>query len=256
MPYRAGAEEPHTGIPCWFCEETFSRRQILRDGIIRGRNAELGGPFRLLICPSCRRENVCEKTPAGRWFSSPNLRFSFFDYLFSQILDPGAEDLLAAISWFRDNEERRRYFFEKDGDRRYSGKSFLLKLWPMARVGPAAATRSGGARKKPDTGADARRRGPSGDGRGAADEGSRRHRDSPPGAARARGVVSPYEILGVSTGASEREIHLAFHRLAIDYHPDKVHHLGEEFQRIAHEKFTRLKAAYETLLARRAHRAE
>jgi hypothetical protein len=217
----------------------------LRDGILRGRTEVRGGPFRLLICPSCGRENRCEKTPRGRWFSSPNFRFSFFDYLFSQILDPGAEDLLAAISWFQNNEERRRYFFEKDGDRRYTGKSFLLRLWPMARVETVGARSSGGAGWKPAAGGKARARVADDDGEAEA----REARGDRPGARR---VVSPYEILDVPPEASEREIHLAFHRLAVQYHPDKVHHLGEEFQRHAHEKFTRLKAAYETLLARRA----
>jgi preprotein translocase subunit Sec63 len=50
--------------------------------------------------------------------------------------------------------------------------------------------------------------------------------------------VSPYEVLGVQPGASEVQIRDAFHRLAIHYHPDKVHHLGEEFERVAKEKFS------------------
>ena len=37
--------------------------------------------------------------------------------------------------------------------------------------------------------------------------------------------------------------------LAKRCHPDKVYHLGEDAQRLAHDKFTRLKAAYEALLA-------
>jgi preprotein translocase subunit Sec63 len=31
------------------------------------------------------------------------------------------------------------------------------------------------------------------------------------------------------------------------YHPDKVTHLGEEFQRIAHEKVINIKKAYDAL---------
>ncbi len=49
--------------------------------------------------------------------------------------------------------------------------------------------------------------------------------------------------------ASAAEIRSAFRRLAKQCHPDKVYHLGEDAQRLAHDKFTRLKAAYEALLA-------
>jgi DnaJ like chaperone protein len=55
----------------------------------------------------------------------------------------------------------------------------------------------------------------------------------------------------VAADAGEREIRAAFHRLAIHYHPDKVRHLGAEFERVAVEKFVILKEAYETLLARK-----
>ena len=43
----------------------------------------------------------------------------------------------------------------------------------------------------------------------------------------------------------------AFHRLAVQYHPDKVYHLGEEFQAMAHVKFQELKRAYDALMERR-----
>lgn len=260
MPQRTDRDEREPAAACWFCEHRFSGAELQRDGILRSRRADLGGPYHLYVCPACSRENLCEKTPRGRWFSSPNSRFSFFDYLFSQVLDTNAEDVLAAISWFRDNEDRRRYFFERDGDRRYSGRSFLLRLWPGARGdGTAAeAARSharADERHRREAGRawqEARRAG--GERRGRSGSGARpsESRESGESSRHGRGIVSPYEILGVEPDASEREIRAAFHRLAIHYHPDKVHHLGEEFQRVAHEKFTRLKAAYESLVARRA----
>jgi DnaJ like chaperone protein len=95
------------------------------------------------------------------------------------------------------------------------------------------------------TGGAHRRRQESGDG-GAREQ---RERTTTSG-----GIVSPYELLGLSPDADEREIHRAFQRLAIHYHPDKVYHLGEEFRRVAHQKFTELKDAYETLLRRRGRR--
>jgi len=54
----------------------------------------------------------------------------------------------------------------------------------------------------------------------------------------------------VRPGADEAEVHRAFRRLAKRYHPDKVHHLGEEFQRVATRKFQELQRAYETLARR------
>ena len=63
--------------------------------------------------------------------------------------------------------------------------------------------------------------------------------------------MTPQEMLGVAREATEQEIHAAFHRLAMHYHPDKVFHLGEEFRQVAHQKFTELKAAYDVVLERR-----
>jgi DnaJ like chaperone protein len=63
-------------------------------------------------------------------------------------------------------------------------------------------------------------------------------------------IVTPYEVLGLQPGATEHDVRSAFHRLAIHYHPDKVRHLGEEFERVANEKFLRLKEAYEALVGR------
>ncbi|MCF8110977.1 MAG: J domain-containing protein [Desulfobacteraceae bacterium] len=61
------------------------------------------------------------------------------------------------------------------------------------------------------------------------------------------GAKDPYEVLGISPGASSREKHEAYRRLAHQYHPDKVSHLGEEFQELARKKFIEIQQAYETL---------
>lgn len=58
----------------------------------------------------------------------------------------------------------------------------------------------------------------------------------------------PYKVLGVEKGASKEEIKSAFRMAASKYHPDKVSHLGEEFQDIAHKKLLAIKEAYETLM--------
>jgi DnaJ like chaperone protein len=57
----------------------------------------------------------------------------------------------------------------------------------------------------------------------------------------------PYEVLGVSRGASPEEIKAAYRRLASLYHPDKVQHLGEALKRLAELKFKEIQEAYEIL---------
>jgi uncharacterized membrane protein YkvA (DUF1232 family) len=57
----------------------------------------------------------------------------------------------------------------------------------------------------------------------------------------------PYQILGVSRNASKQEIKSAFRKQAQRYHPDRVSHLGEEFQQLAKEKFQEIQKAYEIL---------
>lgn len=61
----------------------------------------------------------------------------------------------------------------------------------------------------------------------------------------------PFQILGLSPGASDDEIRQAYRRLANMYHPDKVLHLGDEFQRLAEHKFKRIQHAYQVLMERR-----
>lgn len=58
----------------------------------------------------------------------------------------------------------------------------------------------------------------------------------------------PYQILGVQRGASEQEIKAAYRRLAAQYHPDRVQHLGKEFQELAHKKFVAIQKAYDMLM--------
>lgn len=56
-----------------------------------------------------------------------------------------------------------------------------------------------------------------------------------------------YIVLGLEPTASVQEIKKAYRELAMKYHPDKVLHLGEEFQKAANEKFRKINEAYETI---------
>lgn len=58
---------------------------------------------------------------------------------------------------------------------------------------------------------------------------------------------SHYELLDVARGAPPEEIKRAFRREIAKYHPDKVQHLGKEFQDIASVRAAELTQAYKTL---------
>lgn len=54
-------------------------------------------------------------------------------------------------------------------------------------------------------------------------------------------------ILGLEPGAGWPEIKKAYRALSMQYHPDKVRHLGEEFQQVAEEKMKEINNAYQFL---------
>jgi hypothetical protein len=56
-----------------------------------------------------------------------------------------------------------------------------------------------------------------------------------------------YDLLGIDSAASVDEIRRAFRREIAKYHPDKVQHLGHEFQDIAAIRSAELTQAYKTL---------
>jgi uncharacterized membrane protein YkvA (DUF1232 family) len=59
---------------------------------------------------------------------------------------------------------------------------------------------------------------------------------------------SAYDILGIRPGASKEEITAAYKKAVKKYHPDKLSHLGEEFSRLANEKFLEIQRAYDALM--------
>jgi hypothetical protein len=60
-------------------------------------------------------------------------------------------------------------------------------------------------------------------------------------------VTNYYALLELPRTASPDDIKKAFRREIARYHPDKVHHLGKEFQEIALAKAAELTLAYKTL---------
>lgn len=59
--------------------------------------------------------------------------------------------------------------------------------------------------------------------------------------------TSAYQILGLTSAATDDEVKKAYRQMAVLHHPDKVGHLGEEVQHAAKEKFQQINAAYDQI---------
>ncbi|SLM30739.1 putative DnaJ4 [Desulfamplus magnetovallimortis] len=60
-------------------------------------------------------------------------------------------------------------------------------------------------------------------------------------------IRSPYDVLGVSAGASRDEIVAAYRKAVKEYHPDRVAHLGKDLQELANQRFIEIREAYNKL---------
>ena len=60
-----------------------------------------------------------------------------------------------------------------------------------------------------------------------------------------------YDILEIPSNATNEEIKKAYRKMAMKYHPDKVHNLGDEIKKTATEKFRSVNDAYETIKKQR-----
>ncbi|MCP5003808.1 MAG: DnaJ domain-containing protein [Planctomycetes bacterium] len=56
-----------------------------------------------------------------------------------------------------------------------------------------------------------------------------------------------YKILSVSRHSSNEDIKKAYRTLSKQYHPDRVTHLGDEFAKLANNKFQQINTAYEEI---------
>jgi DnaJ like chaperone protein len=62
-----------------------------------------------------------------------------------------------------------------------------------------------------------------------------------------KNTTSSYKILEISPEATHDEVKKAYRKMARKFHPDKVHHLGEDFQKMAEDKFKMVNEAYENI---------
>ncbi|MFM1931489.1 MAG: hypothetical protein RL226_792 [Bacteroidota bacterium] len=58
---------------------------------------------------------------------------------------------------------------------------------------------------------------------------------------------SHYEVLEIAQDADDGEVKKAYRKMANKYHPDKVRELGDDYQKMAQEKFIRVQQAYEAI---------
>ncbi len=81
-------------------------------------------------------------------------------------------------------------------------------------------------------------------------ENGTRDRGEPSGRAQARASeipFDPYNVLGIAPSASGETIQAAYKARMTEYHPDKVAHLGEDLQKLAHRKALEIQRAYQQL---------
>ncbi len=71
-----------------------------------------------------------------------------------------------------------------------------------------------------------------------------------PGFNKADTQKDPYTVLNIPRNASQEDIKKAYKQLANKYHPDKVLHLGDEFKKMAEERFKEIQQAYRELTSK------
>lgn len=64
-------------------------------------------------------------------------------------------------------------------------------------------------------------------------------------------LESAYQVLEITSAATDDEVRKAYKKMAVKYHPDKVSHLGEDVQKSATEKFKKINEAYERIKKQR-----
>jgi DnaJ like chaperone protein len=60
-----------------------------------------------------------------------------------------------------------------------------------------------------------------------------------------------YDVLEITSSATNDEVKKAYREMAKKHHPDKVGHLGDDIKKAATEKFQKINAAYEEIKRQR-----
>jgi len=214
---------------CWSCGRLPSEEDIRIRSLLHPRAERDGGPVTILRCPECAAETVVEEIPGG-------------DVVLATLYSAGLSDGVAAT-----------LFDGPDGREQRRRAQAWTALWHDALVAmrlTRAAQRRSDAKPPPRSRPQPRpaSAGPKKRSRKRAPDPAlpRSPRTGLPSTqAEARG------ILGIAASAAAKEIDRAYREMSRKCHPDLVAHLDEDFQRLAHEKFLRLKRAHELLRPRR-----
>lgn len=84
--------------------------------------------------------------------------------------------------------------------------------------------------------------------------GGREERRGPAGDSRREdgpGPADPYEVLGVDRGEDFETIRRRYREKLLQYHPDRVHHLGREFQEMAEQRTKQITEAFRKIARER-----
>ena len=91
------------------------------------------------------------------------------------------------------------------------------------------------------------RRAANGQWAGGEQSSSRQRQREPSSGAADAAKLDPWQVLQTSRHASPDELAAAYKAQLLRYHPDRVAHLGEEFQRLAHQRTLEIQQAYARL---------
>ncbi|MDE0961233.1 MAG: J domain-containing protein [Planctomycetota bacterium] len=215
---------------CWACRASFSQDSITRDGIISGRTQDIGGPYRIYTCPSCRKKNRIEKLANGANYCSPAKKIALVEWLFGWIEPLAPEDFLEIQRWHHQYGEERQAVFEATGDQRYSRSlwgriaRWFKPIWPRAS---ADDDTSNAARQD-----------------AAHQDGAR---GSHPPAPSRPSLPHPYRLLGLPSDATDHQIRDRFKQLVRANHPDKLPHADPDQIEAASRRLQELIQAFEEL---------
>ncbi len=216
-------------LRCWSCRASLAPDHVIRDGLLRGRDPQSGGPYRIYNCPHCRKENRIEEIGESVLYSSPAKEIHILDWLFGWIEPLAPEDFVEIQEWHHRFGSERQAIFEAKGDHRYSGSwwsRWLKQIRTHTKLGDIDSTAGGGSTNTPRQ--------------------EKSAKDLP--------APHPYRILGLDQDASEEQIRARFRDLVRTHHPDKITATDPQEVEKASRRLQQLLDAYHKLMEERKDR--
>lgn len=199
---------------CPECSIHIPLDDFVADGFLRTRAAKAGGPYYELDCPGqdCEVVLLLERESDGE-----------------RVVSVRGSGLIG-----RSGSSRQRFPAESRKDHRGAETSGA----DTSGAGASSGHQSGAS----DRGGDAR------DERDAGEERTRRRRARVPSPDDEPSIAECRTLLGVEPMADRDAVQAAFREKSKRMHPDRFVEFDADFQRLAHEKFIRLKQARDRLM--------